>query len=77
MVAATAEGIWAVVLVAVEVAMVLADNSVNGGAGNGGRSRGSNRATTVNQNTAAVGGGGSGGSGGGGGRDGYTGRGRS
>ncbi len=39
------------------MAMTLADNSNNGRAGNSGRNRGSDRATTINQNTAAAGGG--------------------
>ena len=49
-----AKGIGAVVLEAAAVAMVLADNSGNSGAGHGGRNRGSGGATTRNQNTAAV-----------------------
>jgi hypothetical protein len=66
--AAAVEGIGAVVLAVAKVAMELADkNSGNGGAGNGGRNRGSDGATTINQNGAAVGGGSSGGGGGGGG----------
>ena len=54
---AAAEGIWAVVLVAVtKLAMALADNSGNDGTGNGGGNRGSGGATTINQNAATVGG---------------------
>ena len=52
--AMVAEGIGAVVLAAATVAMALADNSGNGGAGNRSGNRGSGRATTINQNTAAV-----------------------
>ena len=50
-----AEGIWAVVLAAATVVMALADNSGNGEVGNNGGGRGSGRATTINQNVAAVG----------------------
>ena len=39
---------------AVTVAMASADNSGNGEAGNGGGNRGSSRATTINQHTAAA-----------------------
>ena len=63
--ATAAEGIWAMVLAASKVAMASADNSGNGRAGNDGGNRGSNGATTINQNAAAVGGGSGGGGGGG------------
>ncbi len=86
-VAAVAEGIWAMVLAAAKVTIASADNSGKGGAGNDGENRGSGRATTINQNVAAVGSGGTGISGGGGGGGsggsgsggcgGYNGRGRS
>ena len=52
--ATAAKGIRAVVLEAATVVMVLADNSGNGGAGNGCRNRGSGRATTRNKNATAV-----------------------
>ena len=52
--AAAAEGIEAVVLVAAIVVMALADISGNDGAGNGGKKRGINGATTINQNLAGV-----------------------
>ncbi len=48
------EGTGAVVSTAGTVAMALADNSGNGGAGNDRGNRGSGGATTINQNAAAA-----------------------
>ena len=52
--ATAAKGIGAVVLEAATVAMVFADSSGNGGAGNDVRNRGSGSAIARNQNMAAV-----------------------